>query len=161
SNPELKMEGTQQAVRISQRSGVATALTNPSSLGGREKIGLYTTFLTDGTLFYYLTVVPENDAAAFQDAFRHIGEPIKLTEARWEKEEGRERLLRDPLDRAVGRGLRRHRRRRAIEVAPRERTVDAPRLEGDAPRRRIDRHDDEALEERRDVVVEHRRQPFG
>ena len=33
---------------------------------------LYTTFLADGTLFYYLTIVPERDAAAFQNAFRRV-----------------------------------------------------------------------------------------
>lgn len=82
NNPELRMEGSQQSVRISQRSAIATQLVNPSPLGGRERIGLYTTFLADGTLFYYLTVVPENDAAAFQDTFRRIGESIRLTDAR-------------------------------------------------------------------------------
>jgi hypothetical protein len=67
---------------LSQRSALATSLVNPSPLGGRERIGLYTTFLVDGTLFYYLTIVPENDAATFQDAFRRIGESIRLTDAR-------------------------------------------------------------------------------
>ena len=69
-------------MRMSQRSALATPLVNPSPLGGRERIGVYTTFLADGTLFYYLTIVPENDAAAFQDAFRRIGESIQLTDAR-------------------------------------------------------------------------------
>jgi len=55
---------------------------NPSPLGGNEQIGLYTTFLADGTLFYYLTIAQEKDAQAFQEAFRQIGQSIKLTEAR-------------------------------------------------------------------------------
>jgi hypothetical protein len=54
---------------------------NPSPLGGVERIGLYTTFLVEGTLFYYLTVVPEKEAAAFQEAFQRIGESIRLTDA--------------------------------------------------------------------------------
>ena len=82
SNPDLRLAGSQQAIRISQRSGLATTLVNPSPLGGRERIGLYTTFLVDGTLFYYLTIVPESDAAGFQEAFRRIGESIRLTDAR-------------------------------------------------------------------------------
>jgi hypothetical protein len=82
SNPELRLAGTQQAIRISQRSGLATPLVNPSPLGGKELIGVYTTFLADGSLFYYLTIVPENDAGAFQEAFRRVGESIRLTEAR-------------------------------------------------------------------------------
>jgi hypothetical protein len=82
NNPDLRLAGNQQSVRISQRSAIATPLVNPSPLGGREIIGVYTTFLADGTLFYYLTIVPETDSAAFQDTFRRIGESIKLTEVR-------------------------------------------------------------------------------
>jgi hypothetical protein len=81
-NPELKLGGQQQAIKMSQRTALATPLVNPSPLGGTEHIGLYTTFLADGNLFFYLTVAQEKDAQAFQEAFRHIGESIKLTEAR-------------------------------------------------------------------------------
>jgi Zn-dependent protease with chaperone function len=82
NNPELRLTGTPQDTRISQRSALALALVNPSPLGGDERIGLYTAFLADGTLFYYLTIVPEKDAAAFQDLFRRVGESIRLTEVR-------------------------------------------------------------------------------
>jgi Zn-dependent protease with chaperone function len=82
NNPELRVAGTQQAVQISQRSGLATPLVNPSPLGGREHIVVYTTFLVAGTLFYYLTLAPEKDAEALQDAFVRIGRSIRLTDAR-------------------------------------------------------------------------------
>jgi Zn-dependent protease with chaperone function len=82
NNPELRLAGEQQALRISQRSALGTPLVNRSPLGGRERIGVYTTFLADGSLFYYLTVVPESDAAAFEEAFRRIGDSIRLTETR-------------------------------------------------------------------------------
>jgi Zn-dependent protease with chaperone function len=81
-NPELRLAGEQRAVRISQRSAIATPLDNPSPLGGRERIGVYTTFLADGTLFYYLTVVPESDAGAFEETFQRIAQSIRLTETR-------------------------------------------------------------------------------
>ena len=81
-NPDLRLAGQQQAVRISQRSAIATPLVNPSPLGGQEHIGVYTTFLADGSLFYYLTIAQEKDAQAFQDTFRRIGESIRLTEVR-------------------------------------------------------------------------------
>jgi Zn-dependent protease with chaperone function len=81
-NPELKLDGQQQATRMSQRSALATPLVNSSPLGGSERIGVYTTFLADGNLFYYLTVAQDKDAATFQEVFRRIGESIKLTEAR-------------------------------------------------------------------------------
>jgi Zn-dependent protease with chaperone function len=82
SNPDLKLSGTQQSIRISQRSAIATPLVNSSPLGGRERVVVYTTFLADGSLFYYLTIVPENDAEAFQETFQRIGDSIRLTEAR-------------------------------------------------------------------------------
>jgi Zn-dependent protease with chaperone function len=81
-NPELKLGGQQQPIKMSQRSALATPLINPSPLGGTEQIGLYTTFLADGNLFYYLTVAQEKDVQAFREAFQKIGQSIKLTEAR-------------------------------------------------------------------------------
>ena len=82
NNPELQLAGEQQALRISQRSAIGTPLVNLSPLGGPERIGLYTLFLADGTLFYYLTIVPEKEAAAFQEAFTRIGQSIRLTDLR-------------------------------------------------------------------------------
>jgi Zn-dependent protease with chaperone function len=81
-NPDLRLAGEQQALRISQRSGMATPLVNPSPLGGQERVTVYTTFLVDGNIFYYLTVVPEKEAEAFQEVFRRIGGSIRLTDAR-------------------------------------------------------------------------------
>jgi Zn-dependent protease with chaperone function len=81
ANPELKLAGEQRQITISQRGGLATPLVNPSALGGREIIGVYTTFLVDGTLFYYLTIAPEKDLQAFQAAFQKIGQSIRLTDA--------------------------------------------------------------------------------
>ncbi len=81
-NPQLRLAGNQQATRISQRSAIVTPLSNRSPLGGQELIGVYTTFLADGSLFYYLTIVQEKDAGAFQNAFQRVGESIRLTEAR-------------------------------------------------------------------------------
>ncbi len=82
SNPDLRKAGDQQALRISQRSAIETPLTSKSPLGGVERVTVYTTFLVDGTLFYYLTVVPEADADKLQPAFRQIGQSIRLTDAR-------------------------------------------------------------------------------
>jgi Zn-dependent protease with chaperone function len=82
SNPELRLAGEQRLLRISQRSAISTPLVNPGPLGGREQIGLYTTFLADGSLFYYLTVVPEGEAQNFREAFQRIGQSIRLIDAR-------------------------------------------------------------------------------
>jgi hypothetical protein len=82
SNPDLRLSGEQQAITMAQRRAIRTPLVNRSPLGGRELIGVHTTFLADGSLFYYLTVVPEKDAAAFTPAFQRIGDSLRLADAR-------------------------------------------------------------------------------
>jgi beta-barrel assembly-enhancing protease len=82
SNPDLRKAGDPQTMRISQRSAIETPLSNKSPLGGVERVTVYTTFLVDGTLFYYLTVVPDADAEKLQPAFRQIGQSIRLTDVR-------------------------------------------------------------------------------
>jgi Zn-dependent protease with chaperone function len=81
-NPGLQMTGPQQTVQLSNRVAIGTPLVNPSPLGGQERIALYTAFLADGSLFYYLTVAPENDVAALQETFRRVGGSIHLTDVR-------------------------------------------------------------------------------
>jgi Zn-dependent protease with chaperone function len=80
SNPELRLAGKQSNVRLSQRAGLATPLTNPSPLGGQERITIYTTFLADGNLFYYLTVVPDKEAEGYGQTFQRVGQSIQLTD---------------------------------------------------------------------------------
>jgi len=80
SNSGLEQAGSQQVTRISGRTALATPLVGRSVLGGAERIGLYTTLLADGSLFYYLTFVPDGDAAAYQAAFDRVGRSIRLSD---------------------------------------------------------------------------------
>ncbi|HEY7189075.1 MAG TPA: M48 family metallopeptidase [Vicinamibacterales bacterium] len=82
NNPDLRVAGTQTNATISERAALATPLVNPSPLGGQERIVVYTTFVNEGTLFYYLTLTPEKDAQAFQDTFQRIGASIRLAQGR-------------------------------------------------------------------------------
>jgi Zn-dependent protease with chaperone function len=77
-NPNLRRAGDPRVVRMSQRTALATPLVNPSPLGGMEVINVYTAFLSDGNLFYYLTLVPEKEAPAYEEAFRQVGQSIRL-----------------------------------------------------------------------------------
>jgi hypothetical protein len=81
-NPNLRVAGEQEFLKMSQRTALGTPLTNPSPLGGPERITVYTAFLADGSLFYYLTLVPENDAEGYQQTFSQIGRSIRLTDVR-------------------------------------------------------------------------------
>jgi beta-barrel assembly-enhancing protease len=82
TNPDLRRLGDQQATRISQRSAIVTGLANRSALGVEERIGLYTMFLADGNLFYYLTVVPSADADRYGPTFDRIARSIRLNDVR-------------------------------------------------------------------------------
>ena len=81
-NPELRVDGPQQVLQLSQRSAIGTQLVNASPLGGLERITLYTTFVADGSLFYYFSVAPASDATVFQETFRRVGASIRLTDGR-------------------------------------------------------------------------------
>ncbi len=82
SNPELQVAGTQRVVRLSQRTALSTPLVNRAATGGRERIGLYTTFLVDGTLFYCVTIAPEAEAATYEPVFQRVAASIRLARAR-------------------------------------------------------------------------------
>ncbi len=79
-NPGMRVAGSQQQVRISQRPGIATPLVGRSALSQTERVGVYTAMLSDGSLFYYLTVAPEDDAQRFAAAFDRVGSSIRLND---------------------------------------------------------------------------------
>jgi Zn-dependent protease with chaperone function len=79
SNPDMRSTGEPETLQMSERSALATSFVNPSPLGGSERISISTTFLSKDTLFYYLTVAPENDVAGFRDAFQRVRQSIQLT----------------------------------------------------------------------------------
>ena len=82
-NPDLRLAGDALYVKLAQRTAISTPLSNPSPLGGVERIVVYTTFLADGNnLFYFLTIAPEADARTYQQTFARIAQSIKLTDVR-------------------------------------------------------------------------------
>jgi hypothetical protein len=82
NNPELRQAGNARDLRLSQRSALGVSLVNRSSLGQTERIGVYTAFLADGNLFYFATVVPDEEAAQYGPVFDRIGHSIRLRDAR-------------------------------------------------------------------------------
>jgi hypothetical protein len=79
-NPDMRIAGESRTTQLSSRTAIGTPLMGRSALGGSERVGVYTTFLADGNLFYYLTVVPENEAQAYQAAFDRVGQSIRLND---------------------------------------------------------------------------------
>ena len=79
-NPELRDIQPPREVQLSQRTAIYHQLTNRSATGGREQVNIVTTFLADGNLFYYVTVVPAREANAYAGTFQRIAESIRLTD---------------------------------------------------------------------------------
>jgi Zn-dependent protease with chaperone function len=82
SNPDLRQTSEAQDIRLSQRSGLGLSLVNRSHLGGIERIGIYTTLLADGNLFYMATIVPDVEAGRYGPVFDRIARSIRLRDAR-------------------------------------------------------------------------------
>ena len=78
----LRQLGPATRAELAQRTALGTPLTNPSPLGGAERISVYTTILSNGSLFYFFTVAPETDAQVFQQTFTRIGQSIRLNDGR-------------------------------------------------------------------------------
>jgi hypothetical protein len=79
-NPDLRVRGDTQAITLASRKALHTPLANRSAAGGQEFVGLYTAFLSNGNLFYYVTVVPEAEAEAYAGTFSRVAQSIRLTD---------------------------------------------------------------------------------
>jgi beta-barrel assembly-enhancing protease len=79
-NPEMKETDPPRETRLSQRTAIQHRLVNKSATGAQERVGMTTTFLADGSLFYYVTVVPSSERDAYDPAFRKIADSIRLTD---------------------------------------------------------------------------------
>jgi hypothetical protein len=79
-NPDMRVAGNPATIRLSGRTGLGTPLIGRSVLGGEERVGVYTTFLADGNLFYYATVAPDRDVDRYGPTFDRIGQSIRLND---------------------------------------------------------------------------------
>jgi Zn-dependent protease with chaperone function len=79
-NPDLRRAAEPEGVRFAGRQGIGNLLVNRSATGEQERVGLYTTFLSDGSLFYYLTIVPADEAGEYANTFARVGNSIRLND---------------------------------------------------------------------------------
>ena len=69
------------ATVVANRRALQTRLENVSDATGQpEDIQLFTTRMSDGTLFYVIAVVPSSDARAYEAAFQQVVRSIRLNE---------------------------------------------------------------------------------
>jgi hypothetical protein len=80
SNPRLARAGNTSRGTLGGRTALRTQLANISeATGDRERITLYTTQMSDGTIFYLLGVAPEGEWSAYQPVINRVASSIRFT----------------------------------------------------------------------------------
>ena len=78
-NPHLRQENSSQNARIGGRSGLATRLAGRSPVTGRtEVVTVLTSSLGNGELFYFASVVPEEESRNYDPVFQRILDSLRF-----------------------------------------------------------------------------------
>jgi beta-barrel assembly-enhancing protease len=79
-NPNLRQATQPRQTQLSQRRAIEHQLVNRTPNGEQERVGLTTTFLADGNLFYLLTIVPVEESSRYQPAFSRVAGTLRLND---------------------------------------------------------------------------------
>ena len=79
-NDGMRVAGRQENGRLSGRSAIVTPLEGRSALGGVERVDVYTTMLSNGDMFYVLTVVPEREEGSYRQAFNRVVQSVRIND---------------------------------------------------------------------------------
>ena len=79
-NEGMRIAGREESFRLAGRDAIATPLEGRSALGGTERVDVHTTLLSNGELFYLLTVVPEREVGAYGPAFDRVVSSVRLND---------------------------------------------------------------------------------
>jgi hypothetical protein len=79
-NEGMRVAGREEISRLSGRNAIVTPLEGRSALGGAERVEVHTTMLSNGDLFYLLTVVPEREIGAYGPAFARVVSSVRLND---------------------------------------------------------------------------------
>ena len=80
-NAYLKQQGNPQQGKLANRNAFAHVLAGQSPITGKtEVVSIYTMQLKGGQLFSAITVVPQDQAQAYQSAFRSVLTSLKLND---------------------------------------------------------------------------------
>jgi hypothetical protein len=79
-NPDLRQTAQPRQTQVSGRTAIQNQLVNRTPDGGEERVGLVTTFLADGSLFYMLAIVPSDEVSRYQPAFSRVLSNLRLND---------------------------------------------------------------------------------
>jgi hypothetical protein len=79
-NPYLRQQSSSQSARIGGRSGLATRLAGRSPVTGRtELVTVLTSSAGNGELFYFASIVPEEESRNYNPVFQKILDSLRFT----------------------------------------------------------------------------------
>jgi hypothetical protein len=79
ANPDFRIARQPQRINFGDRQGYATIVAGQSPVTGVIEVDvIYTTATSDGRLFYFITIVPEDEAEVYRPTFERIINSIKL-----------------------------------------------------------------------------------
>jgi hypothetical protein len=79
-NDGMRVAGNAERFNLSGRQAIVTPLVGRSALGGSERVEVHTTLLSNGDLFYLLTVVPEREIGNYSPAFDRVVRTVRLND---------------------------------------------------------------------------------
>jgi Zn-dependent protease with chaperone function len=77
-NPSAKIVRSRVAAQVGGKPAQLTELSNTSPMGGQESDVVITVLQPDGTLLYFIEVVPTKDMPQYQTSFRSILESVRF-----------------------------------------------------------------------------------
>ena len=79
-NDGMRVAGREEYFQLSGRKAIVTPLEGRSALGGVERVDVHTTLLSNGDLFYVLTVVPERELGTYGPAFDRVVRTVRIND---------------------------------------------------------------------------------
>ncbi|MBY0494323.1 MAG: M48 family metalloprotease [Cyanobacteria bacterium] len=79
-NNGMRVAGGGASSQLAGCRAIVTSLQGPSALGGVERVDVHTTLLSNGDLFYVVTVAPEQEVGVYGEAFDRVVRSVKLND---------------------------------------------------------------------------------
>lgn len=79
ANPDFRVARQPERIDFGGRAGYATVISGPSAITGVSEINVvYTTATSDGRLFYFITICPEDEFQTYQRAFQEMSNSLRV-----------------------------------------------------------------------------------
>jgi hypothetical protein len=78
SNPSMRLTRGRERIRVGGRQGYFIEASNQSPAGGREADWIVTALGSDGLLYYFVGVAPQNDYSVYNRTFEDVIDSVRF-----------------------------------------------------------------------------------